>query len=69
MPRVLPDGSRNPFTILRLKYKLGNRSNASSEVEFHGTHGWLIGEPGQGIQTIVNMVNATRLDCIIGSAD
>jgi putative acyl-CoA dehydrogenase len=68
VPRVLPDGSRNPFAIQRLKDKLGNRSNASSEVEFHGTHAWLVGEPGAGIQTIVNMVNATRLDCIIGSA-
>ncbi|HEX8805805.1 MAG TPA: acyl-CoA dehydrogenase family protein [Candidatus Aquilonibacter sp.] len=68
VPRVLPDGSRNPFAIQRLKDKLGNRSNASSEVEFHGTHGWVVGEPGAGIQTIVNMVNATRLDCIIGSA-
>ena len=68
VPRVLPDGSRNPFAIQRLKDKLGNRSNASSEVEFHGTHGWIIGEEGRGIQTIVEMVNGTRLDCIIGSA-
>jgi putative acyl-CoA dehydrogenase len=68
VPRVLPDGSRNPFTIVRLKSKLGNRSNASSEVEFDGTHGWLIGEAGRGVQTIVEMVNHTRLDCMIGSA-
>ena len=68
VPRVLSDGSRNPFAIQRLKDKLGNRSNASSEVEFHGTHAWLVGEEGRGIQTIVEMVNGTRLDCIIGSA-
>jgi putative acyl-CoA dehydrogenase len=67
-PRILPDGTRNPFAIQRLKDKLGNRSNASSEVEFHGTHAWLVGEEGRGIQTIVEMVNGTRLDCIIGSA-
>jgi putative acyl-CoA dehydrogenase len=68
VPRVLDDGSRNPFAIQRLKDKLGNRSNASSEVEFNGTHGWLIGEEGRGVQTIVEMVNHTRLDCILGSA-
>jgi putative acyl-CoA dehydrogenase len=68
VPRVLADGSRNPFVIQRLKDKLGNRSNASSEIEFANTHGWLVGEEGRGIQTIVEMVNGTRLDCIIGSA-
>ena len=68
VPRVLADGSRNPFAIQRLKEKLGNRSNASSEVEFHATHGWLVGEEGRGIHTIVEMVNGTRLDCIVGSA-
>jgi putative acyl-CoA dehydrogenase len=68
VPRVLPDGTRNPFAIQRLKNKLGNRSNASSEVEFDATHGWLIGEEGRGVQTIVEMVNHTRLDCILGSA-
>jgi putative acyl-CoA dehydrogenase len=68
VPRVLPDGSRNAFAIQRLKSKLGNRSNASSELEFEGTHAWLIGEPGRGVRTIVEMVNHTRLDCIIGSA-
>jgi putative acyl-CoA dehydrogenase len=68
VPRVLDDGSRNPFSIQRLKDKLGNRSNASSEVEFDGTHGWALGEEGRGIQTIVEMVNHTRLDCIVGSA-
>lgn len=68
VPRVLPDGSRNPFAIQRLKDKLGNRSNASSEVELHGTIGWLLGDEGAGVQTIVEMVNYTRLDCIGGSA-
>ncbi len=68
VPRVLPDGSRNPFAIARLKDKLGNRSNASSEVEFAGTVAWLVGEEGRGVNTIVEMVNQTRLDCIIGSA-
>ncbi|HZY99106.1 MAG TPA: acyl-CoA dehydrogenase family protein [Candidatus Baltobacteraceae bacterium] len=68
VPRVLPDGTRNPFSIQRLKRKLGNRSNASSEIELDATHGWLIGEEGRGVQTIVEMVNHTRLDCIVGSA-
>jgi putative acyl-CoA dehydrogenase len=68
VPRVLPDETRNPFAIQRLKDKLGNRSNASSEIELHSTSGWLIGEEGRGVQTIVEMVNGTRLDCIIGSA-
>lgn len=68
VPRVLDDGTPNPFAIQRLKNKLGNRSNASSEIELDGTHAWLIGEEGRGIQTIVEMVNHTRLDCIIGSA-
>ncbi|HKE37982.1 MAG TPA: acyl-CoA dehydrogenase family protein [Candidatus Baltobacteraceae bacterium] len=68
VPRVLPDGARNPFAIQRLKHKLGNRSNASGEIELDGTRGWLIGEEGRGIHTIVEMVNHTRLDCIVGSA-
>jgi putative acyl-CoA dehydrogenase len=68
VPRFLPDGSKNVFALQRLKDKLGNRSNASSEVEFDGTHGWLIGEEGRGVTTIVEMVNFTRLDCIAGSA-
>jgi putative acyl-CoA dehydrogenase len=68
VPRVLPDGSRNPFALQRLKDKLGNRSNASSEVEFDGTVGWLVGEPGRGVRTIIDMVAMTRLDCVIGSA-
>jgi putative acyl-CoA dehydrogenase len=68
VPRVLPDGTRNPFRLQRLKDKLGNRSNASSEVEFDCTFGWLVGEPGRGVATIIEMVAHTRLDCIIGSA-
>ena len=68
VPRVLPDGTRNPFAIQRLKDKLGNRSNASSEIEFNGTFGYRLGEPGRGVRTIVEMVSATRLDCVLGSA-
>lgn len=68
VPRVLPDGSRNPFTIVRLKDKLGNASNASSEIEYPGTHAWRLGEEGRGIRTIIEMVSATRMDCILGSA-
>jgi putative acyl-CoA dehydrogenase len=68
VPRVLPDGSRNVFRIQRLKDKLGNRSNASSEVEFAGTAAWLVGEEGRGVATIVQMVTRTRLDCVIGTA-
>jgi putative acyl-CoA dehydrogenase len=68
VPRVLPDGSRNPFFLQRLKDKLGNRSNASSEVEFSGTLGRMVGEPGRGVPTIIEMVGHTRLDCVIGSA-
>jgi putative acyl-CoA dehydrogenase len=68
VPRVLPDGSRNVFRLQRLKDKLGDRANASSEVEFDGTTGWLVGEPGRGVPTIIEMVNTTRLDCVVGSA-
>jgi putative acyl-CoA dehydrogenase len=68
VPRALPDGTRNPFAIVRLKNKLGNRSNASGEIEFDATLGWLIGDEGEGLQRIVEMVNFTRLDCTIGSA-
>jgi putative acyl-CoA dehydrogenase len=64
LPRVLPDGTRNTFRIQRLKDKLGNRSNASSEVEFDDTVGWMVGEPGRGVPTIIEMVNLTRLDCV-----
>ncbi|WP_405939489.1 acyl-CoA dehydrogenase family protein [Streptomyces sp. NBC_00726] len=68
LPRVLPDGSRNPFAIQRLKDKLGNRSNASAEVEFDGTWARRIGEEGRGVRVIMGMVAATRLDCVTGSA-
>ena len=68
VPRVLPGGERNPFAIQRLKDKLGNRSNASSEIELSGTVGWLVGEQGRGVRTIAPMVNRTRLDCVIGTA-
>jgi putative acyl-CoA dehydrogenase len=68
VPRILPDGSRNVFRLQRLKDKLGNRSNASSEVEFDGTWSRLVGEPGRGVATIIEMVGHTRLDCVIGSA-
>jgi putative acyl-CoA dehydrogenase len=68
VPRVLPDGERNTFRIQRLKDKLGNRSNASSEPEFDNTVAWLVGEEGRGVRTIIEMVSMTRLDCVIGSA-
>ncbi|MGH7708610.1 MAG: isovaleryl-CoA dehydrogenase [Vulcanimicrobiaceae bacterium] len=68
LPRILPDGTRNTIHIQRLKQKLGNRSNASSEIEFERAQAWLIGEPGRGLQTILEMVNYTRLDCVAGSA-
>jgi putative acyl-CoA dehydrogenase len=68
VPRMLPDGARNPFLIQRLKDKLGNRSNASSEIEFDATHGWLVGDEGAGVRTIIDMVTMTRLDCVIGSS-
>jgi putative acyl-CoA dehydrogenase len=68
VPRFLPDGSRNAILVQRLKDKLGNRSNASSEVEFAGAVGWLVGAPGRGIPTILEMGSHTRLDCVLGSA-
>ena len=68
MPRFLPDGSVNSVAFQRLKDKLGNRSNASSEVEFQAAHAWLIGEEGRGIPAIIEMVTCTRLDCAVGSA-
>jgi putative acyl-CoA dehydrogenase len=68
LPRILPDGSRNAFHIQRLKDKLGNHSNASSEVEFHGAWTRMVGEPGRGVPTIIEMVGHTRLDCVIGGA-
>jgi putative acyl-CoA dehydrogenase len=66
LPRFTPDGERNAFYIQRLKDKLGNRSNASSEVEFRGAWARLVGEEGRGVPTIIEMVNHTRLDCVIG---
>ncbi|MFB8755309.1 acyl-CoA dehydrogenase family protein [Streptomyces nigra] len=68
VPRVLPDGRRNVFLLQRLKDKLGNRSNASAEVEFDGTWARRVGEEGRGVRTIIGMVAATRLDCVLGSA-
>lgn len=68
VPRVLRDGTRNVFRIQRLKEKLGNRSNASAEVEFDGTWARRVGEEGRGVRTIIEMVAATRLDCVLGSA-
>ncbi len=68
VPRYLPDGSRNAIRVQRLKDKLGNRSNASSEVEFCDAHGWLVGQVGRGIPTILEMGSHTRLDCVTGSA-
>ncbi len=67
LPRWTPDGERNRFHIQRLKDKLGNRSNASSEVEFRGAWAQLVGEEGRGVATIIEMVSHTRLDCTIGS--
>ncbi|MEV4094885.1 isovaleryl-CoA dehydrogenase [Streptosporangium saharense] len=68
LPRVLPDGTRNAMRLMRLKDKLGNRSNASAEVEYDGALAWPVGEEGRGVRTILEMVNMTRLDCVIGSA-
>lgn len=68
VPRWLPDGSKNAVHIQRLKDKVGNKSNASSEVEFHNAHGWLLGEEGRGVPTIIEMGTYTRLDCALGSA-
>ena len=69
LPRWLPDGTRNAgFRVMRLKDKLGDRSNASSEVEYHGALAQRIGEEGRGVATIVRMVQHTRLDCVVGSA-
>jgi putative acyl-CoA dehydrogenase len=68
LPRVLPDGTRNRFHIERLKDKLGNRSNASAEIELDNAWAVMVGEEGRGVRTIIDMVNHTRLDCVIGSA-
>ncbi|HWU48009.1 MAG TPA: acyl-CoA dehydrogenase family protein [Humibacter sp.] len=68
VPRVLDDGTRNVFRIQRLKDKLGNRSNASAEVEFDGTFGFAVGDLDRGVRTIIEMVARTRLDCVLGTA-
>ncbi|MDN4175371.1 acyl-CoA dehydrogenase family protein [Nocardioides sp. SOB77] len=68
VPRVLPDGTRNQLDVVRLKDKLGNRSNASSELEMDGTVAHRLGDEGRGVRTIIEMVAATRLDCVLGSA-
>ncbi|MGW7351529.1 acyl-CoA dehydrogenase family protein [Streptomyces sp. NPDC054784] len=68
LPRVLPDGTRNGLRLQRLKDKLGNRSNASAEIEYEDALAWRVGPPGRGVRTIVEMVNVTRLDCVLGSA-
>ncbi|WP_022961287.1 acyl-CoA dehydrogenase family protein [Halopseudomonas pelagia] len=68
LPRHRPDGTRNQFYIQRLKNKLGNQANASSEVEFRGALAWMVGEEGRGVPTIIEMVAMTRFDCMIGSS-
>jgi putative acyl-CoA dehydrogenase len=68
VPKWRPDGTRNAVHVQRLKDKLGDRSNASSEVELRGAFGWMVGEPGRGVPTIIEMVAQTRLDCMLGSA-
>ncbi|MCM3563163.1 isovaleryl-CoA dehydrogenase [Hydrogenophaga intermedia] len=68
LPRVLPDGSVNAILIQRLKDKLGNKANASSEVEFHGASAWLVGEEGRGVPQILAMGTMTRLDCALGTS-
>lgn len=68
VPRWLPDGSTNVFRIQRLKDKLGDRSNASAEVEFEDTAGWMVGEEHRGVSVIMGMVAATRMDCVAGAA-
>ena len=68
LPRVLPDGTRNAIRLQRLKDKLGNRSNASAEIELHDAVAHLVGEEGRGVPAIIEMVNHTRLDCVIATA-
>jgi len=67
VPRIKPDGERNSLHVMRLKDKLGNKSNASSEIEYHDTHAVLLGEEGRGVSTIIEMVHHTRLDTISGT--
>lgn len=68
VPRWRPDGTRNAIHIMRLKDKLGDRSNASAEIEYHGAWAMRVGEEGEGVRTIIDMVQGTRLDCMVGSA-
>ncbi len=68
MPRWRPDGSKNPMQVLRLKRKMGNVSNASSETELRGALAWMVGEEGRGVRTIIEMVAMTRFDCMVGSS-
>jgi len=67
VPRWKPDGSKNPMQVQRLKNKMGNVSNASSEIELRGAFGWMVGEEGRGVPTIIEMVGMTRFDCMMGS--
>ena len=68
VPRWRPDGTKNPLQIMRLKRKMGNVSNASSETELRGALGWMVGQEGRGVATIIEMVAMTRFDCMIGSS-
>ncbi|MCA0242508.1 MAG: isovaleryl-CoA dehydrogenase [Proteobacteria bacterium] len=68
VPRWRPDGSKNPLQVLRLKRKMGNTSNASSETELRGALGWMVGAEGRGVRTIIDMVASTRFDCMVGSS-
>ena len=68
LPRVLPDGTRNAVALQRLKDKMGNRANASAEVEYDNSLAWRVGDEGRGVPTIIEMVSMTRLDCVLGSA-
>ena len=68
LPRWRPDGSKNPLQVLRLKRKMGNVSNASSETELRGALAWMVGEEGRGVRTIIEMVAMTRFDCMVGSS-
>jgi putative acyl-CoA dehydrogenase len=68
LPRWRPDGSKNPLQLLRLKKKMGNASNASSETELRGALAWMVGNEGRGVRTIIEMVSMTRFDCMIGSS-
>lgn len=68
VPRWRPDGTKNPLQVIRLKKKMGNQSNASSEIELRGALGWMVGDEGRGVRTIIEMVSMTRFDCMIGSS-